>query len=321
MKFEYSAGAFVYKISEGKVLMLVLKRGAGRRGTIGAPDMPKGHIERGESAEEAAKREIMEETGLTPFFLPSFREKTTYFFRDGGDMVRKELVLFIADAGTQKVRISHEHIGYQWLDYDTAKKVLVYKDIQKILPRVVEYIGRWEKMKILNEEYARLPSRRWGLSKRLVCGEGRLDAKIMILGQAPGRNEDFTGRPFIGRSGKLLDTIMKRSGIARNDAYITSVVQFFPPDNRMPSRMEMAACKPFLFRQIAIVKPKVVVLLGDVASMSVLGIGEVKKNHGRIIKKSGVTYMITFHPAAALRSTGTLRIMERDFDKLRIRLK
>ncbi len=318
MKFEYSAGAFVYKIESGRILFLILRRASGRRGKRGAPDLPKGHIERGEGSEEAAKREIKEETGLTPFFLPNFKEKTAYFFREGGETIHKDLTLYIADAGPQKVKISHEHSGYEWLDYDEAWKVLDFKDMRALLPIVKEYIDRWGRMTRLNAEYARLPQKRkgWSLSKRLVPGEGRLDAKLMILGQAPGRNEDMQLRPFVGRSGKLLGSMLKENRISREQAYITSVVQFFPPDNRMPSGQEIDICRPFLFRQIEIIRPKFVVLLGNLASISMLGIGEVEKNHGRIIKKHEVTYAITFHPAAALRSTGTLALLRKDFQKL-----
>lgn len=318
MKFEYSAGAFVYRKDRGRILFLILKRGDGRRGRKGTPDMPKGHIEKGEHAQDAAMREIREETGIVPQPLPYFKAKTRYFFHDKGDTVRKELTLFIVDAGAQRVRISHEHSGYQWLDYDSAVKVIGFKDIVALLPSIKEYIDRWEKMKELNEEYERLPGkgREWALSRRLVPGEGRLDAKLMLLGQAPGREENEQQRPFVGRSGRLLSAILKRNGIQREEAYITSVVQFFPPANRMPSRSEIGLCKPFLLRQIDIIKPRFVVLLGNLSSISVLGIGEVERNHGRIIKRDGVTYMIAFHPAAALRSTGTLGLMEQDFEKL-----
>ncbi len=318
MRFEYSAGAFVYKMENGRPLFLVLGRAKGRRGKAGTPDMPKGHIEKGENAEQAARREIEEETGISPSLIPYFKEKTTYFFRDDGETVNKDLTLFIAYSGSQKVRISSEHNSYAWLDYDSFMQTVPFKDILALMPKVNTYIKRWEEMKELNDEYARLPSREknWKLSRTLVRGEGRLDAELVLLGQAPGRNEDIQGRPFIGRGGKLLDTMLKKGGINRNEAYITSVVQFFPPENRMPSSSEIALCRPFLIRQFSIIRPGFVVLLGDLASKSMLGVGEVRKNHGKRVEKDGITYIIMFHPAAALRSTGTLRIMEQDFKEM-----
>ncbi len=314
MRFEYSSGAFVYRRSGKAILFLILERRKGRRGKEGTPDLPKGHIEKGESAIEAARREIVEETGIEPRFMPSFMRKTRYFFRDGGETVRKELTLFIAEAGAQKVRLSPEHSGYQWLDYGAAMRRIPFKDIRALLPSVSEYIRRWEEMRALNDEYRSLPGKRagWALSARHVPGEGRLDARIMLVGQAPGRNEDVELRPFVGRSGRLLDRVLKGAGIRRDDAYITSVVQFFPPDNRLPTRDETDACKGFLFRQIRIVKPRLVIVLGNLAGESLLGIGRIETNHGRIVRKDGIAYMMTFHPAAALRSTTTLRLMERD---------
>ncbi len=313
MRFEYSAGAFIYRIKGDKAEFLILTKSNGEH------DLAKGHIEKGESAEAAAKREIKEETNLEPQLLPFFTTKTEYFFRSRGETIHKWVKYFIGKvAPSQRVRISYEHKGYQWLGYGESLKALGHKDLAEIFPSVLEYIRRYERMEELNREYGRLPekAKKWELSRRHVRGEGRLDAKIMILGQAPGRNEDVQLRPFIGRSGRLLERILKGAKIRRADAYITSVVQFFPPANRMPSRQEIEMCEPFLFRQIEIIRPEYVVLLGNLATGSILDMDEVEKNHGRIIRKGGVTYMITFHPAAALRSTGTLKLMEKDFEKL-----
>lgn len=313
MRFQHSAGAFVYKLVGKRVLFLLLIR------PNGGYDLPKGHIEEGESDYEAARREIREETGLRPDFLPHFSMVTEYSFKERGHTAHKTVRFFIAKADPkQKVRISHEHASYKWLGYQEAASSLEYRDLLRILSAVSDYISRWERMDTLNTEYARLPKKAgaWSLSRRHVAGEGLLNAKVMLLGQAPGRNEDMMRRPFIGRSGKLLDNILGKSGIRREEAYITSVVQFFPEGNRMPTREEIKACKPFLLEQVEIIKPKFIVLLGNLASGSMLDISEVKTNHGRIIERNGATYMITFHPAAALRSTTTLKLMEKDFEKL-----
>jgi uracil-DNA glycosylase len=146
-----------------------------------------------------------------------------------------------------------------------------------------------------------------------VPGEGSVYSKIMIIGQAPGRNEDIEKRPFIGTSGKFLDRLIGLAGFRREDAYICSTVQYFPPENRLPTDDEVNLCKDFLFEQIDIIDPKVVILLGSLACKTVLNLGEVAKNHGRVIKQNGRTYLVSMHPAAAVRIRTKIPIMENDF--------
>jgi uracil-DNA glycosylase len=169
----------------------------------------------------------------------------------------------------------------------------------------------------LNKEYSMLPekNRKWSLSRSFVPGEGPLDAKVMIIGQAPGRNEDVQKRPFIGTSGKFLDRLIKLAGLERESTYICSVVQFFPPDNRIPTDEEVDLCKGFLFRQIEMIDPKFVILLGALSSKTVMDVDKVSINHGKAIKKNGRTYFISMHPAAAVRIRTKMPIMEEDFRK------
>ncbi|MHB1830648.1 MAG: uracil-DNA glycosylase family protein [Candidatus Micrarchaeaceae archaeon] len=310
--FEYSAGAFIYRYERGSPLFLILKKRSGEY------DLPKGHIEKGESDTEAAKREILEETGITAEFDGFFSESTKYFFYRNGDRIAKGVKFFLAEAGSSKVRISHEHLSYDWCSYETAVKRLKYKDIVQLMPRVIEYVRRKKAMHEMNDEYSRLPglAKGWSLSSRFVPGEGRLDASLMLIGQAPGANEDRQLRPFIGRSGKLLDSVLDKSRINRKEVYITSVVQFFPPKNRMPTPKEAELCKSFLFRQMELIRPRYAVLLGNLASESVLGIGEVKKNHGKEILRNGIRYFITLHPSASLRFKENHVLMLNDFKKL-----
>ncbi len=311
--FEYSAGAFVYRRCNGNVLFLILKKSNGEY------DLPKGHIEKSEHAEEAAKREIKEETGLTVGFDGFFAESTSYFYYRGGQRIAKRVKFFLAWTSEKHAKVSYEHVSCEWCDYDKAVRRLKFKDLVKLMPTVREYIMRKGEVERLNSEYSRIPSksRNWGLSRRFVPGEGRVDAQLMLIGQAPGAQEDERLRPFIGRSGMLLDSVLKKAHISRRSAYITSVVQFFPPKNRMPTPGEIVLCKPFLLRQIEIVKPKFVVLLGNMAATTMLGIGEVEKNHGKVITKGGVHYLITFHPAAALRFKENYPLMVADLKKFR----
>lgn len=310
---EYSAGAFVYIKKAGKVRFLLLEKDNGEY------DMPKGHIENGESSRQAAMREIKEETGIDAQFEAFFSKSTAYFFFKSGARIAKQVRFFLCRVESEKVEISKEHKGYEWCDYDAALGKLKHKNLKELLGAAMDYISRIDAMEMINKEYRDLPKRdaKWDLSVRLVPGEGRLDAKLMIIGQAPGANEDEQLRPFVGRSGQLLDSLLRRVRINRKNTYITSVVQFFPPQNRLPSRSEVALCKPFLEKQMQIVKPRYVIALGNLSSETLLGIGEVEKNHGRLIERDDVTYLITFHPAAALRFKDNYGLMLADFRKLR----
>ncbi|VVB76697.1 RNA pyrophosphohydrolase [uncultured archaeon] len=312
MKFEFSAGAFIYFKGQGETLILFLKRERDY-------DVPKGHIEKGETALQAAHRELKEETGLDLPFAPHFVEETSYVFRKGKDRILKRVKFFLGESKTKDVAISDEHLGYEWMTKDEILRKVKYKDIRVLLPRLFDYIVRYEEMLKLNAEYARLPDKTygWELSRRLVPGDGPLDAKAVMLGEAPGAREDEQGLPFVGRSGEMLSRVTHRAKLKRDSFYITSVVQFRPPENRAPAKEEIAACAPFLKRQLAIINPKFVVLLGRTAASTVLGINEMEANHGRVVEKDGVQYFITYHPAAALRSTTNLEKMAGDFEKLR----
>lgn len=309
--FEFSAGAFVYRKENQRIYFLLLQKDNGEY------DLPKGHIEKGESAEIAARREIAEETGLRVDLMPYFHETTKYFFRRGRERISKQVKFFIADAKTKSVKISYEHKGYEWAEYETALEKLKFKDLVSLLPKVLSYIKRYDEMRMINEEYSELvKTPGWDLSSRLVPGEGRLDAQIMLVGQAPGDTEDRTLRPFVGRSGKLLDKMLRSAGLRRERCYITSVVQFFPPKNRLPNPKEVEMCLPFLRMQIDLIKPKFIVLLGSLASRSLLGMGEPELNHGKLVEKQGILYLITFHPAAALRFGEKIPLIENDLKGL-----
>ncbi|MGC8662555.1 MAG: uracil-DNA glycosylase family protein [Candidatus Micrarchaeia archaeon] len=311
MKEEFSAGAIIYKKDKGIKLLFLITH----ENTL---DIPKGHIEKGEDCESAAKREIKEETNLDVNFLPYFKYKNEYFILKNGRRILKKVTVFLARVEKKaKVRISSEHAGYAWLSYDEALKKEKYKDMKILLKSAIEYIVRYEKMEKLNKEYGQVSlANALNLSNRLVPGEGPLNAKIMLVGQAPGNTEDKLLKPFVGRSGKLLDMILNKAQINRKEIYITSVVQFFPPNNRVPSKKEIELCRPFLLRQISIIKPKIIILLGNVATNALLDIGEVNKNHSRFIKRGNVNFFITYHPAAALRFKRIKNTMEKDLKKL-----
>lgn len=156
--------------------------------------------------------------------------------------------------------------------------------------------------------------RLWKTRKNAVPGEGNTRARILFIGQAPGRTEDETGRPFVGRAGKILTELLAKNGLERKDVFITSVVKCFPPRNRIPKKDEISACSPYLKAQISLIKPKTIFLLGNTAINAVLGnVGKLEKIHGRKITRENIEYVPTYHPAAALRFPWLKKKLDMDF--------
>jgi DNA polymerase len=140
----------------------------------------------------------------------------------------------------------------------------------------------------------------------------------MLIGEAPGREEDFQGRPFVGRSGKVLDEILGKAGLPRDALFITSVVKCRPPNNRMPNRSEQETCiRAHGRRQIQVIQPKIICLLGGVSAKALLGIERVSDKRGKITEKEGYRFFPTYHPAAAGRSRAWHRALSRDMKRLR----
>ena len=154
-------------------------------------------------------------------------------------------------------------------------------------------------------------------AKNIVLGEGPIPAKIMLIGEAPGREEDLTGRPFVGRSGKFLTELLERAGIKREKVFITSVIKHRPPANRKPTLEEINACIPYLEKQIKIINPKKIIILGGVAFKSFFPELELKNLRGEFIEKDGRQFFITYHPAAGIRFKKMKKILEKDFKKLK----
>lgn len=148
-----------------------------------------------------------------------------------------------------------------------------------------------------------------------VLGHGPLDAEIMVVGEAPGAEEEKTGKPFQGKAGKLLDATLKKFGVLRKDLYVTNAVHCRPPENKTPSAKEVKACKQYLDMEINTINPKYVLLLGATALKSALGKAGVTELRGTRIEKDGIIYFITVHPAAALRSPRWLPFFEADIEK------
>jgi len=151
---------------------------------------------------------------------------------------------------------------------------------------------------------------------QVVFGVGDAGADLMFVGEAPGREEDLRGEPFVGRSGQLLDRLLvEELGIGREHVYIANVVKCRPPDNRDPRPEEIDACRPFLTEQVDLIAPKVVVTLGNFATKLLLGTDQgITKLRGASYPLGETTLVPTFHPAAALRGGGVvLAQMRADF--------
>jgi len=162
--------------------------------------------------------------------------------------------------------------------------------------------------------------------KNAVPGEGPRDAKVMFVGEAPGATEDELGRPFVGAAGRLLTMTMEAAGLKRSEVYITNVVKCRPPNNREPREEEIRACSPFLEKQLELLKPAIVVTLGNVAGKwfferSGLRWPGVTRARGKVYRVSihglEIKLIPTIHPAAALYNPGMRTLLQEDLRKVR----
>lgn len=162
-------------------------------------------------------------------------------------------------------------------------------------------------------------------AKNLVFADGNPAAKLMFIGEAPGADEDRIGKPFMGRSGKLLDRMMAAVGLDRTSAYVTNIVPWRPPGNRNPTPQEVAICKPFIERQIELADPDLIVCLGSPATQAITGTKDgILKARGRFypyrVGEREIRVLATLHPAYLLRQPLQKRLAWRDFRTLRAAL-
>ena len=152
----------------------------------------------------------------------------------------------------------------------------------------------------------------------LVFGVGNPDADLMFVGEAPGRDEDLQGVPFVGRAGQLLTKIIESIDLHRDDVYIANVIKCRPPDNRNPAPDEVQTCEPFLFAQVDAIRPRVIVALGSFAARALLKSEDaISKLRGRVFDYRGAQLIPTFHPAYLLRSPDRKREVWEDMKKVR----
>lgn len=151
-----------------------------------------------------------------------------------------------------------------------------------------------------------------------VFGVGDPNADLMLIGEAPGRDEDLKGEPFVGRAGHLLDQILAAIDLTREQVFIANVLKCRPPNNRDPSPAEIQQCEPYLWHQIELIKPKLIVALGRIAAMTLLKIEDTLKNMRlQEYTYQGVDLRVTYHPAAMLRNQNFKRPAWEDFKKIR----
>lgn len=153
---------------------------------------------------------------------------------------------------------------------------------------------------------------------QLVFGDGNPDADIVFVGEAPGKNEDEQGKPFVGAAGRFLNEMLASAGLQRDDVYITNIVKYRPPNNRDPLPDEKAAFLPYLQAQIEVIQPKVVIPLGRHSMNCFLPDLQISKVHGQPKRYKGQVYLPLFHPAAALYNGGMRQTLLDDFVKISI---
>lgn len=147
----------------------------------------------------------------------------------------------------------------------------------------------------------------------VVFGEGDTNSSIVFVGEAPGREEDEQGRPFVGLAGQLLTKAIEAIDLKRGDVYIANILKCRPPNNRVPRESEIASCLPYLLEQLNIINPSIVVLLGAVATQSILKVhSPIFKLRGRVLEHSGMKLIPTYHPAALLRNPNLKRFFWED---------
>ncbi len=153
---------------------------------------------------------------------------------------------------------------------------------------------------------------------KFVFGVGNPDADVMLIGEAPGAEEDKQGIPFVGRAGKLLTDILKAINFSRDEVYIANILKCRPPNNRDPLPSEVETCMPYLYKQIELIKPKVILCLGRVAATNLFGKKyTLTQMRGKVYDVEGIKTMVTYHPAALLRNPNWKRGCWEDVQKFR----
>ena len=162
----------------------------------------------------------------------------------------------------------------------------------------------------------------WESRNEAVPGDGKYTAKVMIVGEAPGKEEDESGKPFVGSAGRFLNHVLEGTGLDRTDFFITNTVKCRPPKNRTPKKLEVDTCTSnYLFEQIELVNPRLVMLLGTVAAKTVLKVKSVNEARGRVIERDGRKFLVGYHPAVRFYREDLGEKVKEDFALLKREIK
>ena len=162
----------------------------------------------------------------------------------------------------------------------------------------------------------------WESRTHAVPGDGKMTSKVMIIGEAPGKEEDESGHPFIGSAGRYLDHVLEGTGLDRSDFFITNTVKCRPPKNRTPKKLEVDTCTSnYLFEQIELINPKLIVLLGAVAAKKLLNVKSINEARGRVIEHEGRKYLVGYHPAVRFYREDLGQKVKEDFARLKREVK
>jgi uracil-DNA glycosylase family 4 len=214
-----------------------------------------------------------------------------------------------ADPAAIMMKEDEETISEPSLFGDVSAPSLEVKHADETLEEIRQELGDCRRCKL------------WSTRTKLVFGEGNPKAELMFVGEGPGADEDASGRPFVGRAGQLLTKMIAAIGMRREDVYIANVVKSRPPGNRAPEKDEVEACIPFLFRQIAAIRPRVIVALGNPATQALLqtkiGITQIRGKFQEYPRIREIKVLPTFHPAYLLRSPDKKREAWEDLKRVR----
>ena len=162
----------------------------------------------------------------------------------------------------------------------------------------------------------------WESRTLAVPGDGKFSAKVMIVGEAPGKEEDESGKPFVGSAGRFLNGVLEGTGLDRADFFITNTVKCRPPKNRTPKSIEVGTCTSnYLFEQMELINPRLVMLLGGVSAKAVLGAKSVGELRGRVVEREGRRYIVGYHPAVRFYREDLGEKVKEDFALLKRELK
>lgn len=237
-----------------------------------------------------------------------------------GDDADREALLGLVRSLGERIRVDRR--TGRPLSYLARSAAVVPPDIPEVAPGEAG-AGPLISLEAVREalgECERCPLAR--TRKRLVFGEGRADAGLVFVGEAPGADEDLQGRPFVGRAGQLLTKIITAMGLQREGVYICNILKCRPPGNRNPQPEEIAACEPFLIRQLQALRPRVICALGSFAAQTLLKTETpISVLRGRFHLYQGIPLMPTYHPAYLLRNPGAKKQVWEDVQLIMKRLR